>query len=149
MNKQISTTIILVLGAVNLLAGCRGRPSSEASLTPGRTATATIPVIPRATPYANQPAAGICAEPEGEIVEVYANPDMPDPRCVIVKPEQKLRVTNKTPVTIEVTLGTFTISLEPGVAGVMDQPFGEYLEPGVHQVMVSPCCGGEIWLKPD
>ena len=44
----------------------------------------TIPQ-PLATPYAQEPAAGICASFEGEMVTVSLNPDIPDPRCAKVR----------------------------------------------------------------
>lgn len=149
MNKKISAFITLVLLASVILAACKSTPVSQTQPAPGYTATATILVFPKATPYASEPAAGICAEAQGEIVDVYINPDVPDPRCVIVRPDQKLRVHNQTQAMIDVALGTFSISLEAGMVGVMDQKLGEYLEPGVHAMLVSPCCGGEIWLKVD
>jgi hypothetical protein len=81
------------------------------------------------------------------MVKVTLNPDMPDPRCSIVRPDQKLSVINKTQNTLEVSIGKFTASLEPGAEILFDTPFGEYLAPGVHQLLVLPCCGPELWLE--
>jgi len=81
------------------------------------------------------------------MVKVTLNPDMPDPRCSIVRPDQKLSVINKTQNTLEVSIGRFSASLEPGAEILFDTPFGEYLAPGVHQLLVLPCCGPELWLE--
>ena len=141
--KQILLTgIVIILG----LAACKGsgeEPIQAPSIPPiGITATTKT----LATPYAQQPAAGICASFEGEMVTVTVFPDIPDPRCSKVRADQKLTVINQTQNTIQVTIGEFTTSLEPGDKTIFDTPFGEYLAPGVHQLQVSPCCGPELWL---
>ena len=78
---------------------------------------------------------------------VTINPDIPDPRCSKVRADQELTVINNTQNTLEVSIGSFRASLEPGSETIFDTPFGEYLEPGVHQLLVSPCCGPELWLE--
>ena len=113
---------------------------------------ARIDVVPisgdsKATPYADSPAAGLCAEFEGEVVTMTINPDMPDPRCVIVKPDQRLRVVNNLESEIEVSLGNVSSSILQSDAYTFEKTFGELLLPGVHNLGVSPCCGGSIWLK--
>ena len=75
------------------------------------------------------------------------NPDIPDPRCVVVHPEQQLRVVNRRGEILEISLGESTATLEPGAEHTFELPFGQLLLPGVHVLGVSPCCGGEIWLK--
>jgi len=102
---------------------------------------------PLATPYAQLPAAGICASFEGNLVTVTLNPDIPDPRCSKVKANQKLEVINHTPNTLQVSIGDFHASLDPGGEVLFDTPFGDYLEEGVHHLQVDPCCGPELWLE--
>jgi len=111
--------------------------------------------VPLATPYAQQPAAGICAEPAdddrashpgGEVV-LTLEPGIPDPRCIIVASTQHLRVVNRTGTDVTVGLGPFSASLAVDGETVFDAPFGDYLQPGVHLLAVDPCCGGELWLK--
>jgi hypothetical protein len=100
-----------------------------------------------ATPYAQQPAAGICASPEGETVVITLNADVPDPRCSKVRADQKLMVINNTQSELLVSIGNYKETLAPGGEFTVDQPFGEYLAPEVHQLSVTPCCGAEIWLE--
>jgi hypothetical protein len=88
----------------------------------------------------------MCANPEGETVVVNLYADIPDPRCSQVRPNQMLTVANQTQDTLEVSIGRFATSLEPGDEFNIGTPFGEYLAPGVHQLQVVPCCGAEIWL---
>jgi hypothetical protein len=81
------------------------------------------------------------------MIVVTLNPDIPDPRCTKVRSDQKLTVINHTQNTLQISIGRFTASLEPGKESIIDTPFGEYLAPGVHQLQVSPCCGPELWLE--
>jgi hypothetical protein len=107
------------------------------------------PSMTLATPIAESPAAGICGELEGEIVTMTINPDMPDPRCLRVHGEQRLRVVNQRGETLEIALGRATASLQPGAEITFERSFGELLLPGVHALQVFPCCGGEIVLSAE
>ncbi len=140
---------ILVVGMMLILgvSACESAGAEPTNAVPTPTSATTVQSHRLATPYAQEPAAGICASFEGEIVEVTLNPDVPDPRCSKVRPDQKLSVFNKTQNTLEVSIGGFTARLEPGAETRFDTPFGEYLAPGVHQLLVSPCCGPELWLE--
>jgi hypothetical protein len=146
MMRPIKSVLFAALMLLALTA-CSTTAVDSISATSAPTSGETPKAYILATPYAQQPAAGICATPEGEIVTVTINPDVPDPRCSKVKPDQKLAVINKTQNTIEVSLSRFTFSLQPGAEATIDTPFGEYLAPGVHQLQVSPCCGPELWLE--
>jgi hypothetical protein len=73
-------------------------------------------------------------------------PDVPAPRCLKVSGDQRLKVTNTTGATIHVTLGSFTFDLQPGAEGALEQPFQEYLAPGVHRLLATPFSGPELWL---
>ena len=111
-----------------------------------------IDVVPdsddsKATPYADSPAAGICAEFDGEIITMTINPDIPDPRCVIVEAGQRLQVVNNLGSEISASLANLTASIAPGGEYTFATTFGELLMPGVHHLVVTPCCGGSIWLK--
>jgi hypothetical protein len=122
--------------AVGLAAGCAASPSATAA-----------PSL-RSTPYASQPAAGICSEVSGDEAVMRLEPGIPDPRCLIVAPSQHLRVVNHTGSEVQIGIGSYSAALGPGEEQVFQDPFGSYLLPGVHQLAVTPCCGGEIWLKP-
>lgn len=89
---------ILLLGIVLILgvSACKSVIAGPTSETPLPTMAPTAQTQTLATPYAMQPAAGICASFEGEIVEITLNADVPDPRCSEVRPDQKLRVINHT-----------------------------------------------------
>ena len=123
-----------------LVAGCGAIGSTEP------TPATEIPLL-LATPYSQEPAAGICAEPAGSEVLMRLEPGIPDPRCIIVAPAQHLRVVNHTGADVTVGLGPFSAALAPGGETVFEMPFADYLMPGVHALQVDPCCGGELWLK--
>ncbi|MGD2026476.1 MAG: hypothetical protein PVI99_01555 [Anaerolineales bacterium] len=97
-----------------------------------------------ATPAADSPAAGICAEFPGTWVTIIINPDIPSPRCSIIRPNQKLSVVNKRGEILHVRLGEFDYTILPGEGQTFDLPFSEYLAPGVHSILVDPCCGAEL-----
>jgi hypothetical protein len=107
----------------------------------------TAPTAALATPVADSPAAGICAEHEGELVSVTIRPDIPDPRCSYVRPDQLLRVVNQREEILTVSLAGLETEIAPGDEHVFEQPFGSLLMPGVHRFDVSPCCGAELILN--
>lgn len=133
--RWIAFTLLLA----SLAAACRAGATFD-SPTPPETVTV------RATPYAQQPAAGICAEADDEEVVMRLLPGIPDPRCVIVRPDQRLRVVNETGADVNISLGPFALPLPANGQTVIGPTFGEYLLPGVHVLSVDPCCGGELWL---
>ncbi len=136
---------ILLIGAfIFALAGC-GPVQQTTILKLDLTPLASPNVL--STPYAQQPAAGICASPGGNVVTVTIYPDIPAPRCTIVRPDQKLQVINRTLADLQVSIGRFTSTIPAGGDHTFDVPFGKYLAPGVHQLQVLPCCGPEIWLQ--
>jgi hypothetical protein len=114
---------------------------------PSQTGPTTTPTLVLATPYAQEPAAGICASFDGEIVMETLNTDIPDPRCAKVRSDQTLNVYNNTMSTLRVSIGSFQRSVLPGETWSILVPFGDYLAVGVHQLAVAPCCGAEIWLE--
>jgi hypothetical protein len=135
------------LTALLALASCS---SLTAKTTLGEgTPISTEKPIQLATPVAMQPAAGICAEGQGEVVTMRVNPDIPDPRCLQVHFDQRLTVFNGLETSLQVSLGELTATIEPEGEHTFDRPFGQILLPGVHVLGTSLCCGGEIWLKGD
>ena len=104
---------------------------------------------PVATPLPQLPAAGICMETAGQLVVITIYPDIPSPRCAVIRPDQILKLINGTQGSLHVSLVTLQADLAPGEEYTFDVPFGEYLPaPGVYSVQVLPCCGPELWLKP-
>ena len=128
-------TLLFMIVLLTALSACA--PARQAATQTTRSTPPDIQPTPQdtprllATPYSDQPAAGICASPEGALVTITIYPDIPDPRCAIVRPDQRLQVVNSTQADLQVSLGDFTATLAPGV----------------HQVQVLPCCGPELWLQ--
>jgi hypothetical protein len=146
-DRIIPFRVLAVLLLMSLVA-CSGQNVEVTAVsrsTPIAQTTAASNIL--ATPYAQQPAAGICASFSSTMVTVTINTDIPDPRCAKVQPDQTLAVVNNTLNPLVVTLGRFTSKVQPGEKTVFDTRFGDYLEPGVHQFQVSPCCGAELWLE--
>ena len=103
--------------------------------------------LPRATPASLEPAAGLCGEAEGDEVVMRLEPGIPDPRCIIVRDGQHLRVINHTGAEVNLGLGPYSLVLPANGETVIGPPFGDFLMPGVHILQVDPCCGGELWLR--
>lgn len=134
--------LILLLGISSLLSACNFPYEQQFAVSP--TEPLSEPVL--ATPYAMQPAAGICGRAEGETVEIFLEPGIPNPRCVQVVPGQILMVTNRTGQFIVIALGDERAGLGPGESYTFEKAMGELLALGVHQLYVDPCCGGEIMM---
>ena len=145
---------ILVIMLILVSAACRILPSPEPELFP----TAPIAIQPeaiptetrpvQAAPVSDSPAAGICAEFDGETVFIKINPDMPDPRCAMLHYGQKLEVSNNRAEVLQVEIGGLEATIQPGESYLFDVPLSDYLLSGVHTINVDPCCGAELWLKP-
>ena len=133
---------LIYLGMCILVTACSFPEQNQLAASPA--ATNAVPEL--ATPYALQPAAGICGQAEGQSVEIILEPGIPNPRCVQVIPSQFLMVTNRTGQFIAIGLGDERTGLGPGQSFSFDRPMGEMLALGVHQLYVDPCCGGEIVL---
>ena len=129
------------------LSACTGIDTQDTTEVPSPTIFITTPTYLLATPYAQSPAAGICASFDGDTVVVNLYADIPDPRCIKVRGDQRLSVVNQTQNTLEISLGIYKASLAPGAETTFDAPFGSYLATGVHQLQVSPCCGAELVLE--
>jgi len=149
----IVISLIWVSACRPLAAPTQFSPSGAGTLvvspSPGKVeASPTAPVL--ATPYAEIPVAGICAGPEeGEIVSVEIWPDIPSPRCIKLAPEQKLLVLNRTELVIHIRLGTYRADIQPGDDYLFERTVGSYLGPGVHQLLVEPFSGPELWLPAE
>lgn len=139
-------TLYLLTFLTLLTSACSTQTPPPPIVSPGPTLSSSPSL---ATPYADMPAAGICGTAEGEWVTITLEPGLPNPRCVQVKPDQKLTVVNQTGGTVDIAIGTFEATLAPEQSISFEEPFGEYLARGVHVLGVSPCCGGEIVLGID
>jgi hypothetical protein len=152
MKSRIKSILLLGIVLMFALTACKlgggGLTKPAQTMTPQKVISTLYPPPPKATAYAQQPAAGICASFDGDMVMVSINPDIPDPRCSKVRADQKITIINNTQNNIEVNIGrAFEADLAPGEKTTIDYPFSDYLYPGVHQVQVKPCCGFELWLE--
>ncbi len=90
-------------------------------------------------------AAGICGGTDGPVGIIEVNPDTPAPRCVMVRPDQRLKVVNTTDrfgftgTTVVVTFGPRpSRTLDIGESVTFDQPLGKVFAPGLHIVDLHP-----------
>jgi hypothetical protein len=147
INRHLKVILITGLALILFLTSCSNATdqSITATITPLPIITAQPKIL--ATPYAQQPAAGICASADAAVVTITLYTDIPDPRCSKARADQTLQVINQTQGTLQISIGDFNFPLEAGASASIDTPFGAYLEPGVHQLQVIPCCGAELWLE--
>ncbi len=145
-NGRILQVTVLALTLLLGLSACGQTTIEPAVSTPAPTAKDTTLPYELATPYAQQPAAGICANFDGDVVTINLNADVPEPRCAEVRPDQTLKVINNTVSPLTVAIGPFKSALLAANDYTIDVPFGDYLAPGVHQLEVLPCCSVELWL---
>ena len=122
------------------------QPTAHPEPTANAVPTSTQ-LVELATPYAQEPASGICSAAEGDLVSVEIFPDIPSPRCVQVSAGQRLQVTNQTDQEITLELGPYVIQLAAGEVTVLDASLGTFLAPGAHVLGAAPFSGPELWLK--
>lgn len=157
MNNRLTCLLSIMILSSLLLAACldiggikepiQTEMNTNTPMTPTHSISATVETHRLATPVSQQPAAGICGAAEGDIITVRINPDVPDPRCVIITSDQRLKVINNRDEIIQISLGVFEAEIDPGEESLAPLTFGEYLAPGVHLIEVSPCCGASLWLQ--
>jgi hypothetical protein len=148
MKPDIRWMLLPSVAGLATLACAFSTPSGLVS--PGPTGPPTVETtLPRATPNSLEPAAGICTQAEGDEAVMRLEPGIPDPRCMIVRGDQRLRVLNHTGGDVAIAIGPFSLPLPANGETVIGPPIGSYLLPGVHVLQVDPCCGGELWLKEE
>ncbi len=141
---------IPVDGAVGTqtLAAMLSTPSL-ANRVPGQLVPMLDPATSKTPADATQPAAGICPHAATDPVTITLAVDVPQPRCVAVSSNQRLRLVSDG-AQVTVRFGPFSADLAPGQTVIFDRPFGDYLDPGVHLVTTSTYGGSgpEVWLQP-
>ncbi|MGD8751898.1 MAG: hypothetical protein PVG14_10775 [Anaerolineales bacterium] len=150
--KKLLLFLLLIVAALVSCTSVQPSLESPVLVSPSSTDASPSPTdgggMPAlATPVSEQPAAGICGGMDGEVVTITIFPDIPDPRCALVRPEQLLRVINKREEMIQISLAGIEVSVEPGQTYEFATPLGQLLAKGVHRVEVLPCCGAELWLR--
>lgn len=166
-SSRTLVTLLVTVGLATLLVACSSDDDDSTDDTSTSTTqpevTATLPTTPESDgdnpatstaaptpkpPDAETPAAGTCGEPTEPVVEVVVNPDIPSPRCVRVTTDQRLQIRNATDQPATVSLAHHSATIAPGETALFDQPFGDYLQPGVHRITMSTygSSGAEVWL---
>jgi hypothetical protein len=75
--------------------------------------------------------------------------DVPQPRCLIIRDQQFLRIVNGLTTTITARVGhRLHVTLAPGRSATLPEPIGKYLAPGVHGLRFTPASGADIWVDP-
>ena len=143
--RKIAAALVF---AAMALSGCGSRGDGREVVPIVVSAEPTSEAASPAPADAATPAGGICAEAQGAEAVVSFNPGFPDPTCLIVTPDQRLRLVNRLDEPVAVSLGSVSAILEPGSEGVVGPRFGDYLAPGVHFLEESAYEGDpEIWLR--
>lgn len=137
---------------------------------PSTTAAAVATTAAKPTPTTNAgdppglvpadsqtPAAGACSNSYNGIAEIALNPDVPSPRCIIVKDTDHLRVENNFEFTVEVyDHDSLAFKLAPGASDTGMKALGGYWATGVHRLKIVNAAtkavlygggGPEVWLK--
>jgi hypothetical protein len=105
-------------------------------------------IEPRETDF---PAAGICGGDTARIqtVALRSLDYVPQPRCLIIRDQQFLRIVNGLTTTITARIGhRLHVTLAPGHSATLPEPIGRYLAPGVHGLRFTPASGADIWVDP-
>ncbi|MFN8512057.1 MAG: hypothetical protein U0841_05610 [Chloroflexia bacterium] len=140
MRRLIAITIATIL-----LTSCATRAGTP-TRPPDRPTTPAIPTLK--PPDSDLSAAGICGTATSTVALVTINPDTPSPRCQHITPNQSLRIINHTDHPADIRLADHALTLPPQTEGSINQPFGDYLAPGVHVLEIStyPGGGAALWL---
>ena len=124
-------------------------PAATPTSMPEATAVEDVEATPGLRPAdGDTPAAGICAEPTEPIAVIQFLEGIPDPRCTILRPDQRIRFVNGLTEPVSVQVGRYSATVAPNSAVLFDAPAGSYLAPGVHVVDASvPSARAEVWLR--
>jgi hypothetical protein len=122
-----------------------GAPTTTATTRASSTTRTTITKDPRVS---DTPTAPSCSEASGTTGNVRLPPDfVPSPRCLVIRHDQRLSVTNDTPKAITVTLGShLKMTVAAGKTETFPGVVGTYLESGVHKLVFSPSSTADIWV---
>ena len=140
---RIGTVAACLLALAWGAAGCGASDGAARTTSTGATATGAPADAPT-------PASGSCRpKTDGPAADVALTVDTAVPRCLIVGPEQHLRIENRAEATT-VTIAAVAATLGTGETVTLEQSFGEFLAPGVHTVHVARYGGSgpQLWLQP-
>ncbi len=140
-------TLLLV---VAIVVGLATRPASNRGLRTVAPPVVTTSPAALEAPDSRFPTAGTCAQASGDIgtVQVGTKDLVPIPRCLILRGDQRLSVTNVSDGPISVTLGSaYSATVAPGETHIFDAPMGARLAPGVHR-LAAATSSADIWVDP-
>ena len=105
-------------------------------------ATNPAPFNELAPPDFLAPTSGVCAGPaRGGVETLTINADTPAPRCLKIRPTQRLRVLSKIQLPARVRVGGISFNVPAGKATQTDGGIGRYLDVGGHYVSISSYSG--------
>ena len=154
MHRRIAV-VLLWAGSGAALLGCGNSLATPNPIEPTSPATSSVSstvstvdsrLDQRESDY---PAAGICGQAEGTIgtVALGRGDLVPQPRCLVIRHDQLLRVVNNSDIEVTVTLGTqLKATLAPAASTTFDKPIGDYLAPGVHRLAFTAASAASIWV---
>jgi hypothetical protein len=126
----------------------RSRPPTSATIFK------TVPLTPKSgldPSEGDWPAAGACGTAQGAIgtVRLGRGDQVPQPRCLIIRRNQHLRVGNDADMTVTVRLGThLKATLASGKSLLFRGSVGDYFAPGIHRLHFSRALAADIWVDP-
>jgi Protein of unknown function (DUF4232) len=158
-------------GGLVLLAGCSaGGHSLVSTATTRRPVVATAPATDRTSTASaddlsangtiepregDLPAAGVCGGDAARIqtVALRSLDYVPQPRCLIIRDQQFLRIVNGMSTSITARLGKrLRVTLAPGRSVTFPEPIGKYFASGVHSLTLISLSGidtgASIWVDP-
>lgn len=155
----LAAAAVVVVVAVAALVPLIGRGDGDGHPAPAATSSSGATQLPhrgtgKLPATSRYPAAGVCGRVASSVVTVRIEPDVPVPRCSMVRADQSLRVVNRTgdygqrahPVRVRWVPGQ-PVRLTPGESHTFPRRFGDYLERGVHELRITRAYTAEIWLR--
>lgn len=140
--SAVGVALSLAFAGAGALASSACGSSTHGATSATRTETSLDP------PDAVAPTAPACAVARGSVGNVRLAPDfVPQPRCLVIRHDQRLSVTNATGATLTATLGThLRASIPDGTTYTFSGSVGDYLAPGVHRLGFTPSSGADVWV---
>jgi hypothetical protein len=171
LNRRVFVKPRALVALLLLASACNSSPGRSAPSTPTTRPSAslhvaTIPSTRRGLAVSTDdlspngtiepgagdyPAAGICGGNAGRVqtVALHSLDYVPQPRCLIIRDQQFLRIVNGMSTSITARLGNrLRVTLAPGRGVTLPEPIGKYLGSGVHSLRFTPASAAAIWVDP-
>ena len=115
-----------LLGLLLVFAACAAQPPAVTDLAPADFGASS---------------AGSCTGPGGGVFATLTIAKTPGPRCLAMRPVQRLRVLSRITAPARVRVGGISFNVPPGKATLTDGGIGRYLAYGGHYVSISSYSG--------